>query len=92
MANLGVGGPTLVFDDQIEKIQKQGKAYDTGAILCYVISGLAAVATGYLVWDIFFKGKKKKAKASSEDEGTTNLRIMPTFGERSVGVTGSFQF
>jgi hypothetical protein len=91
MANAGVSGPSIVFDDAVERIQKNGKALDTGAIVCYVLAGLAAGGAGYLTWDLFFKGKKKK-KAEESESVTDTLRITPSLGPQSFGVTGGFQF
>ena len=85
MANAGVNGPVHVFDGEVEKIQKQGKALDTGAVFCYVLAGLAAGATGYLMYEAFFKGKKEKPKKRV-------WRITPSVGPTSWGLSGQFEF
>ncbi len=87
MANAGVGGPVRIFDGEVEKIEKQGKALDTGAILCYVIGALAAGGAGYLAYDYFFKGRKKAAPKEEP-----SVRITPTVGPTTWGLSGELRF
>jgi hypothetical protein len=95
MANAGAHDPNLApirfFDDDIEKIEKQGKAYETGAIVCYVLAGLAAVGTAYLGYDLFIK-KRGTKESDKPTKVTDTLRIIPTLGPNSVGLSGGFRF
>lgn len=92
MANAGVHplGQPRIFDDDIEKIQKQGKALDTGAIVCYIIGGLALVGAAYLGYDLFIKGRS--SESAKPTKVTDTLRITPTIGPGSVGLSGGFRF
>ncbi len=94
MANAGAHDPNLApirfFDGDIEKIEKQGKAFDSGAIVCYVIAGLAAIGTGYLGYDLFIKSRSKES--AKPTKVTDTLRITPSFGPKSVGLSGGFRF
>ncbi|MDY0004244.1 MAG: tetratricopeptide repeat protein [Polyangia bacterium] len=89
MANAGVGGPVRVFDGEVEDIEKQGKALDTGAVLCYVIGALAAGGAGYLAYEVFFKGRKREKAAPKEEPA---VRITPTVGPTTWGLSGELRF
>ena len=45
----------------------------------------------YLAYDLFIKNRTRKETAKPE-KVTDTLRITPTFGPRSVGVSGGFRF
>lgn len=90
MANMAVGGPSLVFDGNVEQIQKEGKAYDMGAAFCYVLAGLAAAGTGYLLYDVFLKGRSSKPEKSESEAGA--FRLTPSIGPTTVGISGELRF
>jgi hypothetical protein len=94
MANAGVHPPGVApirfFDGDIEKIEKQGRALATGAIVSYVIAGLAAIGTGYLAYDLFLRKRSKESARPTRI--TDTLRITPTIGPTSVGLSGGFRF
>ncbi len=94
MANAGVNGPVLVFDGEVENIEKQGKALDTGAIFCYVLGGVALAGAAYLGYEYFFgmAPADSEEKPDAPDTKVSRWRITPTIGPQTWGLSGQFQF
>jgi hypothetical protein len=91
MANAGaIGG--LVFDDEVQKIEKQGKALQTGGIVAFVISGLAAAGAAWLAYDYWFRSAPSAQDEEKPGDKVTRFRITPTVGPRTWGLSGQFQF
>ncbi|MFH2008368.1 MAG: hypothetical protein ABI333_17415 [bacterium] len=91
MANAGNRPPQdlLFYDGNVETIEKQGKALQTGMAVSFVLGSIAAAGAIYLGLDVFLFSKKK---TESPTKITDTLHIAPTFGPRGAGVTGGFRF
>ena len=94
MANAGAHPqgqtPLVFFDGEVERIEKQGKALDAGAIVCYVLGAVAAGGAIYLGLDLWVLGKKKES--AHPTSVTDSLRIAPTIGPNTFGLSGGFEF
>lgn len=92
MANAGIISPRQTYDPALQKLEKQGKALDAGAIVCYVVGTLALGTTAYLAYDLWIKKRKERALPSRGIPVGRGVTITPTFSPKGLGLSGGFSF